>query len=266
MRMLPLLVLAACGPATMAIDDRAEVGSGWATDPYEEWQTTPSEPDDPWEGAQLTVLSPEAGEKLNWGQNHAFEAQVTAPDGSVLPLEDIEWGSSSAPNWFEAGAAFETDGLPIGDHDFTAWAFLPNGSILQHTVGGVRVQHAYGGTYAGLLDVDGTIASVPISCVGAALVVIDATGEVGLGDGDCVVSLLAVDVPLHLLYDLEIDEYGAITGSVGVDLIGWFTYNFDAEGALDPSGAMDVSFAGDVPLMGPLSGTTSAERISLDTE
>ena len=42
-----------------------------------------------------------------------------------------------------------------------------------------------------------------------------------------------------------------------------FTYNFDAEGSLDPSGAMDVSFSGDVPLIGTLNG---AELLGLADE
>ena len=268
MRTFPLLFAVACAPATITIDESGrKVGQGWETDPMEEWEPTETGPDySMWEGAQLTILSPESGTKLNWGQMHTFEVQITAPDGTVLPADDIEWGSNLAPNWFETGETFETDGLPIGTHDFTAWATLPNGAVLQHTAGGVRVQHAYAGTFAGLLDVDGSVTNIPISCVGAGLVIVDPTGQTGVGEGDCVVSILAIDVPLNMVYDLEIDEYAQIGGAVGVDLLGWFTYNFDAEGSLDPSGAMDVSFSGEVPLMGPLSGTTSATRISLDTE
>ncbi len=271
-RVVPLAaLLAGCAPGELSVDalDRGP-GEGWATDPLETWSGhTPTEPTDPrWNGATLTVLSPAAGDLLIWGATHTFEAEVVAQDGTPLSLDDaaIEWGSDLAPNWYQTGASFETDGLPIGIHDFTAWAHLPNGAVLQHTVGGVKVQHAFGGTYAGVLDVDGSVQQIPISCIGAGLVVIDRFGEHGTGEGDCLVNLLAVDVPLHLLYDLDIATDGAVTGTVGVDLAGWFTYNFDAEGALDPSATLDLSFSGDVPLMGPLSGTTTAERISLDSQ
>lgn len=260
-------LLAGCAPGEISVDRLDDTwGEGWATDPYATWTgtTTPSETT-AWDGAKLTVLSPAAGDVLFVGLSHHFEAVVTAPDGTVLPVEDIAWTSDQSANWFEVGAAFDTEDLPVGQHAFTAIATLPNGATLQHTVGAVRVQHAFAGTYAGLLDVGGTVVQVPISCVGAGLLVIDRYGEEGVGDGDCIVSILAVNVPLHLLYELDFDEAGAVSGTVGVDLLGWFTYNFDATGALDPSATLEVAFSGEVPLMGPLSGTSTLERISFDT-
>lgn len=267
MRLLPLLFAIACTAelGVDGLDDRP--GEGWATDPIETWTSEPGDPGpSEFDGATIEILSPRAGDLLAWGASHTFEAVVRAQDGTELEVDPIEWGSDLAPNWFETGASFDTDGLPIGIHAFTARAELPNGAVVQHTAGGVKVQHPFGGTYAGLLEVDGSITNIPISCVGAGLIVIDRYGEIGTGEGDCLVSILAVDVPLHLLYDLEFDEFGAISGSVGVDLLGWFTYNFDAEGALDPSATLSVTFGGTVPLMGPLSGSTEAERISFDAQ
>lgn len=268
MRLLPLLLLVACEPAELRLDrldDRPD--EGWATSPSEDWTTTdPTDTFSQWEGARLEILQPAAGELLNWGAVHTFEAIVVAENGDELPVDGVEWGSDLAPNWFETGASFDTDALPIGIHAFTAQAELPNGAVVQHTVGGVKVQHPYGGTYAGLLEVDGTILNFPISCVGAGIVVIDRFGEQGTGTGDCLISLLGADVPLSMIYELEIAADASIGGTVGVDLIGFFTYNFDAEGSLDPSATMSVSFGGEVLLMGPLTGSTTAERISLDAQ
>lgn len=261
------VLLVGCAPGELSLERLDDTtGEGWATTPEVTWTGSTTTPEtDAWAGAKLTILAPAAGDVLASGASHHFEAQVRAPDGTVLPVPDIAWTSDLSENWFEVGEAFDTEDLPVGMHTFTAAATLPNGATVQHSVGVVRVQHPFAGTYAGLLDVSGTVVNVPISCVGAGLVVIDRNGEEGLGEGDCIVSILAVNVPLHLLYELEFDEAGAVGGTVGVDLLGWFTYNFAATGALDPSAVLEVAFSGEVPLMGPLSGTSTLERISFDT-
>ena len=141
MRSLPLFpLLAACttGVAIDGLDDKP--GKGWATDPIETWTTQEPSGTALYDGATIEVLEPAAGDLLNWGAEHHFEAVVRAEDGTVLPVDTVEWGSDQAPNWFETGSAFDTDGLPIGLHAFTARAELPNGAVVQHTVGGVKVQ------------------------------------------------------------------------------------------------------------------------------
>ena len=264
------LLLVACEPGAIQVDGLdAEPGTGWVDSPWAGPTDTETESPDlsEWEGARIEVTSPEAGEFIEWRSVTPFRAWIVSAQETLLELEDVEWSSDQDPNWFETGPSFDTDALPIGTHAFTATATLPTGAVLQHTVGGVLVQHAYGGTYTGLLDVDGTILNVPVSCVGVTLVVVDATGTTGTGDGDCIVSLLGLDLPLHYIYDLEIDEAGVVGGTAGADLLGLFTYNFPAEGTLDPNnGGLDLVFNGEVPLMGPLNGSTTAERVGLETE
>lgn len=264
------LLLLACEPGQIRVDGLdAEPGSGfvdapWATNPS---TTTTSEDLSIWEGARIEITQPIPGEFLEYGVETPFRAWIVSADEELLEGVEIEWTSDSAPNWYETGPSFDTDALPIGVHDFTAIATLPNGSVVQHTVGGVLVQHPFGGTYAGLLDVDGTILNLPISCVGVTLVTVDQFGTTGAGDGDCIVSLLGLDVPLHYIYDLDIDEYGTVSGTAGADLLGWFTYNFPADGTIDPDGVgLDIDFSGEVPLMGPLNGATTAERVSLSSQ
>jgi len=130
------------------------------------------------------------------------------------------------------------------------------------------VQHAHGGTYVGILDVDGTILNIPVSCTGASVLVVDRYGDEATGDGDCVVSVLGLgEIPLHYVFELDIDGTGAVSGTAAADLLGWFQYNFPASGTLVPDGAgFDLVFEGSVPLMGPLNGATDAVRVSLDSE
>ena len=270
MRALPLLILFACEPGTIAVEGLdAQPSEGWATEAWAGQPTGTKDAEDfsMWDGARIDITSPIPGEFLVWGETTEFHAQIVAADGSILEFDDIEWASDTTANWFEQGASFETADLPIGSHAFNAIATLPNGAIVQHTVGGVLVQHPFGGTYVGLLDVDGTILNLPISCVGVTLVTVDQFGTEGTGDGDCIISLLGLDVPLHYIYDLDLDEFGAVSGTAGADLLGWFTFNFPADGTIDPDGVgLDMTFAGEVPLMGPMNGATVAERISLNSQ
>jgi hypothetical protein len=270
MRALPLLILFACEPGSIAVDGLdAPPGEGWATDAWATELATAEDPEDVsmWNGARIEVISPEPGSFLDWGATTVFEAQIVAADGTIMPFDDVEWSSDTTPNWYEQGARFESSDLPIGSQDFNAIATLPNGAVVQHTIGGVLVQHPFGGTYVGLLDVDGTLLNLPVSCTGVTVVIVDQFGTEGTGDGDCIVSLLGIDLSLHYIYELEIDALGVVGGTAGADLLGWFTYNFPAVGTVDPLGSgLDLTFEGEVPLMGPLNGATVAERVSLNSQ
>jgi hypothetical protein len=134
-------------------------------------------------------------------------------------------------------------------------------------VGGVAVQSAVAGTYAGLFSVDGSVTAVPISCTGSALIVLDQAGQTGEGDGDGVVSLLGLDVPMT--WDFVLDSTGAeLTGEASVDLVGFFSYDVPmTAGTVDPAGAgLALEFFASVPLVGDVSATVDAPRVSLDTE
>ena len=272
MRTLPLASLllsaAACAPGTVSFDEGTSgLGTGWATEPFETYEGTTTATDDglsAYDDAVLTVLSPSPSEFIPLGTVAVFEAEIVGRDGTVLD-SPIEWQSSTAPGWYEQGALFETTDLPLGLHDFTAQTTLPNGDHLVHTISSVRVQHPFAGTYAGLYDVDGTILNFPVTCIGVAILTLEADGTFADGDGECLISLLGIDVPLNFLFEFDIEPDGTLSGTAGADLVGFFTYNFPADGSLDPSGSLSMSFEGDVPLFGLMSGGLDAPRISLDT-
>jgi len=262
------ILLTGCAPATLTFEEgTGGLGTGWATEPYETYgEVTGSQTTEfsEYDGAVLNVLSPSPSETVPLGTVAVFEAEILGRDGT--PLDSlVEWQSSTAPGWYQQGALFETTDLPLGLHDFTAQTTLPNGDHLVHTVSSVRVQHPFAGTYAGLYDVDGTVLNFPITCIGVAILVLEADGTYADGDGECLISLLGIDVPLNFLFEFDFEPDGTLIGTAGADLVGFFTYNFPAEGSLDPAGSLSMSFEGDVPLFGLMSGSLDAPRISLDT-
>ena len=263
-------VIAGCHTGVLAIDGLDdEPGEGWAEGPWEDWETTDEDTEDlsMWEGAQLRIISPESGTYVVANQDFDFQAVVEAPNGDVLPFTDIEW-ISEMTSWSGLGDNFVDDSLQIGLHDLAAVAKLPNGEVIRYTAGNVKVQAFGSGLYAGTFSVDGSFAAIQFGCIGSAVIAVEPHGEVGTGDGDCLVSLLGFgELPLSFIIDLEIDPgNGNVTGTSGADLFGWFTFDFPTQGILRPvDQGFDLTFAGDVPLMGPIDAWLVAERISLDS-
>ncbi len=269
MRLAPLILLAACSQGVIEIAEEADyAGTGWVDEP---WAEDPPEEEVPdtsrYDGAALHIIGPTSGQFVTYDRVHDFEAELVAADGTVLEFEDIEWSSNRQPNWFHEGSYFQDRTLEVGVHAVTAEGILPNGDHVAHTVGGLLVQAYGGGTYAGIMRVNGNVQGLPISCTGASVVWVDQYGEKGVGNGECLVFLLALSVPLQYVFDLDITEVGVISGEVGIDLAGWFTYNFPAEGQLDPANyGIDATFVGDVPLIGTLSGSFEGPRVSYNSQ
>jgi hypothetical protein len=266
-------LLAGCDVAALEIEDPTkgtptdpEPGTGFSTGPWEDPTTPPAPTDDPiYEGAYARILSPAPDEVVPLAEPFVFEVGVFAEDGSPLEADEVEWFASGDPDFGSDQLVFETDTLALGTHEITAIVDLPNGDRVAHAVGGVRVQSAVAGTYAGLFSVDGTVAGITITCTGAAVIVLDAAGQAGEGDGDCLVSMLGISVPMTWDFALTYAA-GALTGEASVDLVGFFSYDVPmTSGAVDPEGAgLTLEFAATIPFVGDLAAFLEAPRISLD--
>ncbi|HHO52625.1 MAG TPA: hypothetical protein ENK18_17580 [Deltaproteobacteria bacterium] len=262
--------LASCAPGSLWIEEGGEVpdptGSGFVTSPWEQPSDTAALDPALYEGAYARIVSPAAAAVLSWHEPTRFEVEVRSAVGEVLPAGPVQWIASDDPDFEGNGeASFVDDTLELGTHEIMAIAHLPGGSTAAHSVGDVRVQSGYAGTYAGLFSVDGTVTQITITCTGAAVLVVGQQGVLGEGDGDCLVSILGIDVPMSWDFALE-NLDGVVSGDAGVDLIGFFSYRVPATGTLDPQGdGFDVTFEADIPLIGTISAFLSAPRISLET-
>jgi hypothetical protein len=254
---LPLLV--GCSSGAAFIDDPDY--STNIDDPFE-----PDVPDySEYDSVEMRIVNPKSGDYLAWGEPHDFEAKLRNDDGEFIEYDEIAWTSSVDSTWMRAGQVFEDDQLDVGIHDLTAQARLPNGDRLSHTIGGLLVQSRYSGTYAGLFSVDVDYDALIVTCSGSALLLMDPYGEVAAGEGDCLVSMLGLDLPLSFIFDLDNDE-GEITGKAGADIFGWFTYDFDAVGTLEPLGkGFDIAFGGNALGIVGIDAVLDAERVSLDS-
>jgi hypothetical protein len=172
-----------------------------------------------WSEAQLVLLSPEPSAYIALGENHLFEAAILDVDGNDLEFTEIAWSSSIDSDWTAVDNSFE-DTLSAGRHTITAEARLPNGDRLSHAVGGVLVQHPDAGIYAGTTSIDLTIDYSPpiiVSCSGGVTLTVQPDGEIGYGEGECIVNINGGDIPSTYAFDLEIFE-GDLTGSASLDL------------------------------------------------
>lgn len=273
-RLAPLLFVA-CAPGSLRVPDvdappvePPGTSTGWFTEPWEDPEdpTTAPPPDwSDWEGVFARIVSPVPGEVLQLGQSHLYEVQLRHPDGRLMTPASVEWYASGDLDFWSDQRSFESDALEMGTHTLTAILGLPSGEKVAHSIAGVRVQSRQTGTYAGLFSVDGTVNNLTITCTGAALLSVGQVGDLGEGDGDCLVSLLGIDVPLSWVFELEIAPNGTVSGTGGVELLGIFSYDIPAEGTVDPEGAgFDVTLEGDIPFIGTLSAFLEAERVSLD--
>jgi len=251
-------LLAACGSDTMLI------GNGNATDEAGDAVGVDEETFPEFDGATLVVHEPISASIHLVDQPLLLSAEVLGMDGEVLDFEAIVWTSDQIEDELLEASTGESE-LPFGIHAITATADLPNGDRLQTTLGGVRVQGEHTGIYAGNMNIalSGDFQGTPISasCVGGLDFIVDMSGELLGGDGQCTVDLLVLgsfDVAYNL--SANIDEHEA-DGDVAVDM-GMFPLSLGWTGEFDEESALLGGFEGGMMLF-DMEGSVEADRISL---
>ena len=133
------------------------------------------------------------------------------------------------------------------------------------TVGAIRVQHPDTGIYVGTVTVDmaGEMSGTEFTatCVGAATIIVDESGEEGLGDTTCLLSIMGYDLETSYEFELEFDE-GDVTGDATADL-DWFEFDFDLDGSLDNE-RITATWEEDVYGFIEIAGDMDVERITQD--
>ena len=238
-----------------AID--ASTDTGDSASPEEDWSG--------WEGAELVVRTPESGQLLWLGEDSDFQAEIIALDGTSIEWNEIAWSSNLSAEWNGEGRDFVDDSLTVGLHDLRVETTLPTGDHLVWTVGGVRVQHQQAGTYVGNMLVDATSeydgTEYTTTCIGAAIVIINAEGDIASGDSNCLISLLGYDIDANYLFDFAIDDED-LTGNAKLDLV-WSTVDFETTGEVS-DGNLSASWSDYLYDTIEFSGTLDLERISYD--
>ena len=218
-------------------------------------------------GATLEIVSPQSGVFLPLGEEADFEAVVLDAEGEPLEWTEVAWASDIDSAWGSTNASFADDSLAVGQHTISARATLPNGAIVSDRAGAVLVQHEDAGTYVGnmILDVTGEFEGTPLtaSCVGAALVQVDATGELAAGNSECVIALFGFSQNATVLFDLEVDNR-EIIGAAAVDLQ-IFQVDFDTEGELS-NGVLQAEWEDSVFGFADISGAMELERVTRDID
>ncbi len=216
-----------------------------------------------WEGAELIVHAPESGALVWLDEDTDFEAEIVNTNGETLDWDEISWSSSIDEDWEEQGTEFENDELIAGQHDLRVETTLPTGDHLVWMVGGIRVQHEFAGTYVGNMIVDSTSeydgTELTTSCIGAAILVVDAQGEGATGDSNCLISLLGYDLDAAYDFSLEIDGED-LNGTAALDLT-WSTVDFEANGSID-DGEMTATWSDTIYDTIEMEGSLELERIS----
>lgn len=229
----------------------------------------PVDPHHEYDGANLRITSPESGAFLFLEDPRTFSAVVRDANAAVMPFTDIHWSSDADATWVPVGDSFEDTALAPGVHNITAEAALPNGDRVAHTIGGVRLQSRWTGTYTGLFttSVNVTIQNTPVTltCSGAATLGVDRLGATATGDSNCLLAISTFSIPAAFAFDLTNDN-GALSGAAAVDLgfLGTFQIG-DASGTIDPSSYdLALTFNGAMPQNGTIDGSVDATRVSLD--
>jgi hypothetical protein len=216
-----------------------------------------------YDGATIHIVSPIDGAFLPLGEPTSFEAELTDANGDPLDYAEIMWTTSATDEWTAEGASAEMDDVPEGQHTFYATAILPNGDQVTDAVGGVLVQHEDAGVYAGnmILDATGDYEGTPItaSCIGAAIITVDALGETATGTSTCLLSLLGFSQEATHVFALEL-EGGDLFGSASVDL-GFVAVDFEAVGEVS-DGEMQAAWSDSLLGYVELDGTLEVERIT----
>lgn len=225
---------------------------------------TPEELFPEFDGATLDVLSPVSGDIYLRDEGVPFEARILGADGNVLDFTDIVWETDQEP---DVQIFVGTEGAEFvnwGIHQFTATADLPNGDRLVYAAGGVRVQGEHTGVYSGNLNItlDAEFQGTPISgsCNGGLDFVVDMSGTLLDGGGQCVVDLLVLgqfDVSYNL--DASIFDDDA-EGDIGVD-VGFFEIPIQWDGEFQDEDRLVAEFSGGAFLF-DMSGEIEGHMVS----
>lgn len=271
------LSAAACAPNLAAEASKGEVDDvaggdggeepgddGAVEDTGEALDTGEPEDLEQWAGANLQIVSPVTDDFLPYGEDASFEAVIIGADGEPLAFDGVQW-RSSVGGWTGAGAAFEDDGLDVGRHTLTAEATLPDGTRLASQVAGVTVQAEVAGTYVGnlIVDLTGEYNGTPItaSCIGAAVVYVDALGERVQGESTCVLALFGFDTEARHEFDLAVDG-SELAGTANLDL-SFFNIAFDAIGEIGRDNIL-ATWTGSAGGLLDVAGELNIDRISRD--
>ena len=255
-----LSLLFACAPEFKVLtptDDSGDIGPTEGDD-----SGLTEEEEALWAGATLKIDAPESGAFLPLGEDANFEASVYDAEGNLLDFDAITWATDQDSTWSLLGASVADATLGVGRHALTASAVLPNGDRLAYTVGGVLVQSAYAGVYAGTLSMDAAYDSYAVGCAGAASVIIDAAGTAVTGDAGCLLSLQGFDLDAQFNLDME-NADGDVSGAMNLDLQ-FFEYPLDAAGSVTEDGEFTINFEASLDIGAPvtLTGELNALRIS----
>ncbi len=235
-------------------------GTGGATDENSEELTGD------WTGSSLVVLSPRPGEVLPYGETSEFSAIVVDASGEETDFTDLAW-SSDVGGWTGEGATLDVDDLDVGMHAISVLADLPDGTRLRNTVGGVKVQHPDAGTYVGnlIVDLTGEYNGTPItaSCIGAAVVYVDAYGETATGDSTCVIGLLGFSTEAKHVFDFMVTD-NAVEGDVSLDL-SFFQLDFGVTGTLEDA-VITAEWTTDFSGFLTINGGMELDRVSTEVD
>lgn len=216
----------------------------------------------------LTIFEPESASIHRIGEPLPLVAEVTAADGSIAPVDAVQWRADGVEYVLSTEAVGEVE-LPAGIYEISAEVSAENGTRLVASVGGVRVQSENSGLYAGEIalsvDVDLMGTAITAVCRGATAISIDLEGETLTADpGQCTLDLLVLSFPA----DFEVDAvlYGnAVSGEVTYTFAGLFSTSFQYEGTLFDD-TLFSGFIGElaIPLVAtaPATGTLVAAKLS----
>lgn len=271
-----LLLLCACGANRAVVGEESTTDTGTVDcadtgnsgDTGNSSDTTDTGEDlSAWDGASLVVNSPQPGDFIPLGQPADFEAMVLDASGDAFDFDEIWWSSSIDSGWEAVGRSFQDDSLSAGAHVITAEATLPNGDHLVVSVGTVMVQHENAGTYFGDMSVDLTIdykgQSYTATCIGAATLIVDITGEGATGESSCRISVNGSDLDANHIFEFALDE-AVVGGDATIDL-GWVGYSFAVEGEVG-DGELVALWADDVAGYADIAGELDVTRITRQTE
>ena len=233
----------------------------WATDDDDATEEPQFEEFD---GARLLVHSPSSGTIMLVDEGQFLDAEVVDINGDPMDFDGIVWETSLESEPIFEGKQGDVE-LHWGIHELTVTAELPNGDRLQTILGGIRVQGRQTGVYAGNMNIDVNLefqgTPVTASCVGGLDFVVDMSGEVLGGGGQCSINLVVLP-GFDVVYDVSADvQEDTAEGDVGID-IGFFALPIGFTGDFPEDGVLHADFEGGL-LTVQLAGAIDAHRVSL---
>jgi hypothetical protein len=185
-------------------------------------------------GVRIEVFEPSSPSIHYIGDTVPLIAEVRDMFELPFAYDEIVWRAEGYGPTLHVGAEGDVD-LPPGVYDITATARLDNGDNLVATVGGVRVQTRWTGTYSGnvTMIMAAMFQGFPVApqCVGPLTLRVEHDGDtVAIGGGTC--SLNALILQLEATYTIEgTFMNGTGTGTIDYDLGGFFSLSFEWTGA-----------------------------------